>query len=156
MDVPTLSPKIKMNIPEDNANVEPPSDPVTSHKVESSLVRSESSLDVVADAKSPLNVEGDPKDAPDAPDKPYAMHPQILNHPWIPEFQICWDLLMTVLLELTDLRSSSDQDVSSTEGFRAKVGFKDLVKVILNNYALLLTSNNLVNIFNVTCLLKDE
>ena len=160
MDAPTLSPEIEMNIPEDNANVEPPPDPVTGHGVESGLVGSESPPDAVADAKSPLDAaadakssldaEGDPEDAPDAPDDRAAT-------PDVPmEIEAPCDAPTDPEPELTEPRSSSDQDVSSMGGFRANVGFERLGKVILNNYALLLTSINLVNIFEVTCLLKDE
>ena len=168
MDAPALSPKIEMNIPEDNANVEPPPDPVTGHRVESGPVGSKSPLDVVADAESPLDVEGDPEDALDAlgdcaatqdvPMEIEALHdaptdPEPPTEPGVPNQLGSSD---NSLLELTEPRSSPDQDVSSMEGFRANVGFERLGKVILNNYALLLTSINLVNIFDVTCLSKDE
>jgi hypothetical protein len=178
MDAPTLSPKIEMNIPEDNANVEPPLDPVTSHGVESGLVGSESPpdaaadaespLDAAADAKSSLDTEGDPEDASDAPDDRAATldvpmeieapcdaptDPEPPMEPGVPNLLGSSD---DSLLELTEPCSSSDQDVSSMGGFRANVGFERLGKVILNNYALLLTSINLVNIFEVTRLSKDE
>ena len=168
MDALALSPEIEMNIPEDNANVEPSLDPVTGHGVESGPVGSESPLDAAADAESPPDAEGDPEDAPDAPDDRTATpdvpmeieaprdaptDPELPTEPGVPNLSGSSD---DSLLELTEPRSSLDQDVSSTGGFRANVGFERLGKVILNNYALLFTSINLVNIFEVTCLLKDE
>jgi hypothetical protein len=86
-----------------------------------------------------------PHDAPTDPELP--------TEPGVPNLLGSSD---NSLSELTDLRSSLDQDVSSMGGFRANVGFERLGKVILNNYALLLTSINLVNIFDVTHLSKDE
>ena len=155
MDAPALSPEIEMNIPEDNANVEPPPDPVTGHGVESGPAGSESPPDAAADAESPPDAEGDPEDDPDAegdpedapdapddraatPDVPMEIEaprdaptdPEPPAEPGVPNLSGSSD---DSLLELTEPCSSLDQDVSSTGGFRANVGFERLGKVILNN-----------------------
>jgi hypothetical protein len=133
MDASALSPEIEMNIPEDNANVEPPPDPVTGHRVESGPAGSESPPDAAADAESPPDAEGDPKDdpdaegdpedAPDAPDDRAAtpdvpmeiealrdapMDPEPPMEPGVPNLSGSSD---DSLSELTDPCSSPDQDV---------------------------------------------